>query len=322
MNPGTSLPNSQQRSSATIDDHVIPWLWNAFATHQAEPWLTAEQATLAAQHLGACEACRAELGALASMADAAQVAPPALSALLAHVDPGLVHDPLLAAIPEDEDLALYIARSDSTNSEPTSLPRPAIFAHIEVCPLCQAEATSIVAMLDAAHPDATEAQTAWEQPNAWVRRLRAPYQIWVQPQALRITSTLANPQIETQESPAAPLSGQRFTVTIDDDLAAYHDAQIQVQIEMHALFAQRIAGSISALRTIPGVAPEPADGVSWRLDSLVSSASESPGRSGKTDNQGSASFSMHGFGDYLFTFIMAGREWIVPITIHPDVTME
>src|SRR5215467_3359014 len=112
--------------------------------------------------------------------------------------------------------------------------------------------------------------------------------------------------------------GQRFTVVLSDNPAATSDAWVRIQVEMFALYSRRIAGHIGARRVSGFGPPVPAVGVPWRLDPPNTALLGAPRRHGATDAEGSASFWVRGFGDYVLTFVVDGCEWEVPLAVRPD----
>lgn len=330
MNSKASSTAGQSHKGAVRDEHVASWLWSTFVTQTASPQLSAEEMAWAAEHLRACETCRAEMGVLANLASAAPDLPPSLSAVFSHFSAVSAQDTadgvsgvsgVNGAIPDDEDLAMYVALLQVSGEEAARQYSPDIAAHIALCPLCQAEVESIRWVLAEDQPDAEEQQRLWERPSTWERRLRAPYQVWIRPRALRITSALAHPQIEPPRGISDPLSGERFTVALRDDTAGVPEEWVNLEVEMHGLFSQRITGKIRVIRASEGGSTIPAGGVPWRLESVGSSEVESPAYGGApitTDSDGAAPFSITGVGDYAIIITAAGLDWIVPLAIRAD----
>lgn len=338
MNRQTSLSASHERDVVSRDSHIAPWLWHAFAADQAAFQLNGEALGKAVEHLQICEACQAEIGFLASLADAAHMAPAPLSALLAHVSPDLVHDASVAMVPSDEALGVYLALKDSIDSETARQHFPAVAAHLEVCRLCQAEVENILRALDDEAPNVTAAapqvlpmppvppdsehESDWLRPNAWTRRLRAPYEIWVRPQALRITSTLAYPQIESSDTRDPSGSGDCFTIMLHEGSSASTETSVRLYVELQALYTQRVCGHLRAVRLSGPATPAPAAGLPWRINAGDQSESVSPGRRGKTDEDGTADFSMRGAGNYRFTIVVDACEWTVPLIIRSEASLD
>ena len=329
MDSKASSPAGQNHRGPVREEHVAQWLWSAFASEPASVWLTAEESVWAIEHLRVCETCRAEIGVLANMASAAPDLSPALSAILTHFSARSTQDAVSGVggasgvVPDDEDLAMYVALLQVSGEAAARRESPDVWAHIALCPICQAEVASIRDVLADEQPVAAEQQSLWERPSAWERRLRAPYQVWIRPRELRITSALTNPQIEPPKGISDPLSGERFTVAFRDDTAGVPEEWVNVEVEMHALFAQRIACQIHAVRTSEGASTIPADGVPWRLESVAVSEEEAPTRSGTrntTNSDGTATFSITGVGDYEIIITIAGLDWIVPLAIRTDTS--
>src|SRR5262249_36510973 len=132
-------------------------------------------------------------------------------------------------------------------------------------------------------------------------------------------SALVDPQIGSEPEPGEEpsLSEQSFSVTLCEDLTTAQDGWVRVRVGLYALYTRRISGHVSATRLGPLATPIPETGLPWRLDPPTAADLGSPARSGMTDAQGHASFSLRGGGDYMLTFVVAGREWLVPLTVRP-----